>query len=448
MSEFAFETIEELHRQLARGPIRVRRQQVRRIEALVEGLEPDRLYPYDFLFYRITRYRPREDVRESYPGARLLPDLLAMLRGLSAGAPADASDAGERVYSLAEVAESCNVSVRTVRRWRRRGLPAAFYRFGEGRVRMGVRESVLARFVERNADLVDSSGRFCRLTPSEQAEIVRRARRTLASGRASPTAVAAHIAEQIGRAPETVRLALLRHDRENPGDKVFGPAARRARPDVGGRIWAAYVQGTPVEELTRTYTRSRSTIYRIINQERAREQLSDRPASRADAAFASADADSAILGDEFQALLGKAEALPDRPAADRAPGSWRHSPLTQAEEASLLRAYNYARHKASRLQAELNPRRYVPSRLLDEIDSLLGLARRVRDLMLRIHVPLAEHIAQQHAGPGTDAEALLAQARRRLAAAVDSFDYDGPARFAAHANLELLKAFARRKGPR
>ena len=121
MSEFAFETIEELHRQLARGPIRVRRQQVRRLEALVEGLEPDRLYPYDFLFYRITRYRPREDVRESYPGARLLPDLLAMLRGLSAGAPVDVSDAGERVYSLAEVAESCNVSVRTVRRWRRRG---------------------------------------------------------------------------------------------------------------------------------------------------------------------------------------------------------------------------------------------------------------------------------------------------------------------------------------
>jgi transposase len=446
MSEFAFESLEELHRQLARGPLRVRREQVQRLEALVEGLEPDRLYPYDFLFYRITRYRPREDVRESFPGADLLPDLLTMLRELSAGAPADVAEAGERIYTLAEVAGSCNVSARTVRRWRLRGLPTAFFRFSEGDVRMGVRESVLARFLERNAELVRSSGRFSRLSASEQAEIVRRARSRVAGGEASLTGVATEIAEQLGRAPETVRLALLRHDRENPAERIFERHSRRSRRDIARRLWAAYVQGTPVEELAQSFSRSRSTIYRLINRQRALDLLAEPPSSRGDPAFASPDADEAMLGRAFRALLRRAEALPARALEDMADGEWKHSPLSQAEEAALLRGLNYARHKAARLQEELDPRRYVPSALLDEIDSLLALVKRVREVMLRIHAPLAEHIARQHAGGGDAPAELLSHARAQLGEAVDSFDYDGPARFAAHANLEMLKFFARQAG--
>jgi len=447
VSMFTFETIGQLHRQLERGPARVRRQQVQRLEELVEGLEPDRLYPYDFLFYRITRYRPREDVRESFPGRELLPDLLTTLRELSAGVPADVAEVDETVCSLADVARSCNVSVRTVRRWRLRGLPTAYYRFPDGQARMGVRESVLARFLERNAELVSSSGRFSRLTESEQAEIIRRARkRTSAGADVTLTGVATEIAEEIGRAPETVRLALLRHDRERPDERVFEHTSRRpARPgEVAARMLAGYAEGRPVEELAQTFGRSRATVYRLINRQRAIRLLKEAIASRSDPAFETPGADEAVLGPEFGAALARAESLPARAQKREPDGAWKQSPLSRAEEAALLRAYHYARHRAGRLRRELDPRRYVPSRLLDEIESLLALAARIKDLVMRIHAPLAEHVAQQHSAPGSDSAELVPAALEQMAASVDSFDYAGPARFTAHANLEMLKYFARR----
>ena len=89
---------------MARGPRRARRQQVGRLEELIVELEPDRLYPYEFLFFRITRFRPREAPGESYRGAELLGELQVMLRLLSESVPRDAAEAPDRVYSLPEPA--------------------------------------------------------------------------------------------------------------------------------------------------------------------------------------------------------------------------------------------------------------------------------------------------------------------------------------------------------
>ena len=446
MSPFKFATIGELHQQLARGPLRVRRQQVGRLEELIVELEPDRLYPYEFLFFRITRYRPREAPGEAYRGAELLGELQVMLRFLSESVPRDAADAPDRVYSLPEVAAECNVSERTVRRWRARGLPMAAYRFPDGTVRMGVREAVLARFIDRHGELVRSSSRFSRLSPADEEEIARRARRHADSG-AALTAAATQIAEEIGRAPETVRMALVRHDREHPERRVFTGRRRRLGREARQRIWSDYARGVPVEELSRAHGRSRSTIYRIVNRERAAGLPESHPPQRHEEAFDEPDADSRILGPEFRELFDRAAALAGSPEEGGAPGAWRRSPLARAEESALFRAYNYARYRAGELQGGLNPRRYVSARVLEEIETLRGTAQNIRELFLRLHAPLAEYAARQHAGEGTEPEALLPAARRLLAQAVDSFDYGGDVRFAAYANIVLLTGFAHADGP-
>ena len=47
------------------------------------------------------------------------------------------------------------------------------------------------------------------------------------------------LAEKLGRAPETVRLALLRHDRESPAERIFERRSRRKQRDIAPRLWAA-----------------------------------------------------------------------------------------------------------------------------------------------------------------------------------------------------------------
>ncbi|MHC5033853.1 MAG: hypothetical protein ACYTFZ_02290 [Planctomycetota bacterium] len=437
MSRYRLRRTLDLVRQLALGPPSVRRRQADRLEELLLEFDPERTYPFEFLYFRITGFRPKEDMLESYVGKEVLPDLRRALKELSASVPRAMAEMDERIYTLGEVAEAFNVSSRTVRRWQGRGLVASTYLFPDGHTGLGVRQAALDRFLERNRDSVEWSRRFSKLSSREHGRIVAMARRLSQEEGLGLTATAARIAAQLGRAWETVRLALLRHEREHPDEGLLLRSPPRLDPAVRQRVREAHRQGTPVDELCERYNRSRATIYRLINQERASELLMEPVTWYFESLFTDAKAGSEILGADLHALLDGLSESAGEPLPSQRP------PLKESQEQALFRAYNYTKFRIAELRTELNPRKYVSSELIRRIEELKVGAENIRDCLVRAYAPVAEQVARQHAGSGADLQGLLAQSRLHLARLVESFDYRGRARFSRYAQLELAKGFAR-----
>ena len=155
MATYEFERIEELKRQLLLSPAGVCRQYADRVEGLLRTLEPKRTYAYRYIYLSITGFQTREEA--SFAGEEIRPDLLSLLRELSDAAPSSVEDADEPILSLEEVQRRCDVSNRTVYRWRQRGLISRTYIFPDGKKRTGVPESALEAFRSREGDAVERS---------------------------------------------------------------------------------------------------------------------------------------------------------------------------------------------------------------------------------------------------------------------------------------------------
>ena len=324
MSTFALPRIAELHRQLMPSPADVRGRYADRLERFLLELEQARTYPYEFVYFRIVGVRLDVDRLDTFTGAALTPDLLLLLEALSEGAAPLVKDAGEAVYATDDLRARFGVTARTIRRWRRLGLVSRRFEFPDGARRIGVRKSALERFIRANRGTAALAGRSARLTAKEEEDILRRLARYRERGLGA-TAAAARVAREVGRARETVRKVLRR--REGPGKRPTGRLARDARQ----ALLAAHRKGATAEELAARTGRSPATVYRILNQERARELLA-RPAGYAGGEdFAAAGARARILGEELRALLERLESAQPDP------------PLGRDEERALFRAYNCIR---------------------------------------------------------------------------------------------------------
>ena len=140
---------------------------------------------------------------------------------------------------------------------------------------MGFLESSLERFVAAHRDQVERGSRFRQLSDGERDEIVRRARRMAIyrSGQVGLVEVARRIARKMERSTETIRLTLKAYDREHPDRAIFAPSAPALDEDAKGQIYLKYRMGVSVDVLAAQFGRTRSSIYRLINEVRARRIL-------------------------------------------------------------------------------------------------------------------------------------------------------------------------------
>ena len=122
MADYEISAIKDLRDQLVYVPQRARKQQIQRLERLIHEIQPAREYPYDYVLFRITRFRSEHSVNANFLGSILRPDLQRLLLHLSASLQTPVAAAGEPVFSIEEVAESYGVSTRTVSRWQANGL--------------------------------------------------------------------------------------------------------------------------------------------------------------------------------------------------------------------------------------------------------------------------------------------------------------------------------------
>ena len=195
---------------------------------------------------------------------------------LSATARQAVEQVAEPVLTVEEVSRRYNVSSRTVTRWRRQGLVARRFVIG-GRTKVGFLESSLQRFVTAHRTQVERGSRFRQLTEAERDEIIRRARRMalVRPGQAGLVEIARRIARKMSRSTETIRLTLKAYDRDHPDRAIFPTSLPPLDDDAKAQIYRRFRMGVSVEVLARQYGRTRSSIYRVINEMRARRILGD-----------------------------------------------------------------------------------------------------------------------------------------------------------------------------
>ena len=172
-------------------------------------------------------------------------------------------------YMLAsEVCQRFSVCRRTLRRWRLLGLPQRSAVL-DGQRRAVILTATLDHFVRLNARLIKRSSAFRRLDNSTRKNIVNQARELLADQCLSLHATARAISQQTQRPIETIKYILRQHDRLNWQEALF-----RSRMPISlqqqHEIFQAYTSGAPVEKLASQFHRTAATIYRIVNQARAR----------------------------------------------------------------------------------------------------------------------------------------------------------------------------------
>jgi RNA polymerase primary sigma factor/RNA polymerase sigma factor len=417
--------------------------QVAQAERLLGELDPARTYPYEYICYRITNFRP-----ESYPDLRLngeeaSHDLRLFVEDVSESASVAAEGAGERVLTVEELAKRFSVSTKTISRWRLHGLVSRRF-VVDGRKRVGFLESSVDRFVERNQDRVRRGARFSQLTDEERAMIIERARR-LAHAGGCPADVTKRLAVKTGRSTETIRYTLKQFDHEHPEAAVFPDARGPLQQETNRKIHQQYQHGESVEVLAKRFCRTRTSIYRIIAEMRAR-RIMDLPldciSNDVFARVRSQKAESRVLAPMPEAdIAAKKPRLPSGLPPYLA-SLYEVPLLSRKQEAHLFRKMNYLKYKAGRYRAKLDPNRPRCS-LMDQIERLHDEAISTKNQIIRSNLRLVVSIAKRHVGPTQNFFELVSDGNMSLMRAVEKFDYARGNKFSTYASWAIMKNFAR-----
>jgi len=451
MYKYRSPSIAELAAQLKRGPTRLRLRQLYNIDFLLSIVEPSKRYPRDFVLHALTGFRARAGNGQG-PGGRLIDgevlrgDLVTLAEDLSEDARIPAHSWPDRLHSVTELSQRFDVSNKTVFRWHRRGLVGWRFRFRDHRARLAFPERCVRRFVAENVDLVNRGSSFSQLTKAERARIITAARGLAKDGEPTINAVARVVAAETGRAVETIRLILKRHDETHPKDGIFN----RSRLEVPAddrrlAVWEAYVDGASIEALADRFGRSVRWVYRAVTQMRARDLKARKIEYVPSDEFGEPNAEQDILGDPtLDAPSG--DATPRRRVpADLPPylqEMFRIPLLTPEGERALFRKLNYLKRRAATLAAALDPET-AKAKELDAVEALLTEAERVKKRITQANLRLVVSIAKRHVNVGNDFFELVSDGNVSLMRAVDKFDYSRGFKFSTYASWALMKNYAR-----
>jgi len=439
--------IADLAKQLEYSPAKVRLEQINRAERLACLIEPDKSYPYEFVCYQVTGYRPRGDIGKSLRGRTLRQDLVRLVEEVSGSLRLRPEEVAEPVLTIEDTAHRFEVSEKTIQRWRKAGLVSRRLLGPSGRLQVMFLQSSLERFAARNSEQVRAGAEFSRLSPEERREIIRRARRLSLFCHCCLFEVSKRIARKLGRAVETVRQTIKEYDRQHPDQKLF--------PDVGEPlldrdrqlIYQGHLRGVSVHALAKRFCRTRSSIYRIVTEERAKELLGEPIDYMASPDFERPNADTLILGDPVAeaALEGEAKRQPAAPKGlpIYLKSLYKTPLLTRDQEQALFRRYNYLKYKAARLRARLRDSRAAKVEDIEQIERFLEEANRVKNRIIQSNLRLVVNIAKRHVGAQANFFELISDGNMSLIRAVDKFDYTRGFKFSTYGSWAIMKNFAR-----
>jgi RNA polymerase primary sigma factor/RNA polymerase sigma factor len=415
-------------------------QQADAAELLYWEIDPERAYPWEYLCDKLTRFRPDSNPKLTVSGDQVRHDLRLFVEDITEAAGIEVEAVGEPVMTVEELSERFNVSTKTISRWRSDGLMSRKISF-DGRKRVVFLTSSVDRFTERQFAKIERGARFSQLTNEEKETIVLEARR-LASTGGCPADVTRTLAEQMGRSVETIRYTLKQYDEANPHLAVFpdktGPLSEMARED----ICDAYKAGESVDALADRYCRTKTSIYRIVNEVRARRITELQLDFIDNELFHQSNAALEILGEMPENAMPRKTR---RPSGDLPPylaELYEHPLLTREQEAHLFRKMNFLKCRAAEFRRQLDPRR-PKSGIMEQIEEDYDGAQDVKNRIIQANLRLVVSIAKRHVGPNEAFFELVSDGNMSLMRAVEKFDYSRGNKFSTYATWAIMKNFAR-----
>ena len=465
MRQIKNKNLAELLMQLRFTPLKKRRKQLDAAEKLCEIIAKDKEYPFEFVCFRITGFHPKKtDPSELIRGDQLLEDLQFFIAKLSSRVPAPAAQQAEEVHSIEQLAASLGVSTKTINRWRKKGLIARKFIFEDGTKRLGFLQSTIDRFFEANPGLVTRPKKLVRLTTREKKQIIKETARLAATVNLSRHQIINRVAAKFGRVHETIRYTILNYEKANPDKPVSRPPKKSWRtgvidPSQAAEIHKLFRQGCDIKDLMEKFSRSKSSIYRLINQRRAKELLTKKI--------------EFVPSDEFQQegagqkILEPPIAKPPLSVFDRRQGgkaaeatepfelagvsllpeylrTLKDTPvLSRDREAELFRRYNYVKYLAAGARAGIKPN-HISGVLLEQIEDYLAEAEAIRKMIINANLRLVVSIAMKHTATGANLMDLISRGNLCLVEEVDKFDYTRGYRFGVRIAWAITKEYARK----
>ncbi len=440
-ANFKHPALKQLTEQQARyAPIEKRLEQMSRAEKLLAQVEPGQSYKYQELTEVLTGYRSEQYPDLSIDGEDLLHDLPTFVEELSASTKLPVEQAGEAVFTVNDLSEKYNVSTKTIDRWRKRGLVSRKFLFGN-RSRVGFLSSSVERFVNENETEIHRSSRFSQISEAEKQEMILKARRLSIHG-ACPAEVGRRLSKVFKRSPETIRYTLKQYDDENPENAVFPNSTSPLTDDRKLEIYQRYVNGMSAELLAEEFCRTKTSVYRIVTEVRAK-MLFEAPVAYMDSEeFHEEGADKTILGPPPE-VEKKSRAVKAPPGLPQYLASlYTVALLTREEEGYWFRKMNYLKFKASALQKEIDLQK-PKSKDLDQLENLIREATKVKNFLIRSNLRLVVSIAKRHMKPSVNFFEMVSDGNMSLMRAIEKFDYTKGNKFSTYATWAIMKNYAR-----
>ena len=452
MAKFRIDTLAELARQMQFTPHDVRAAQLVAAEELLHGLEALKAYPLEFVVFRITGYRPKVQIdQDLLTGLALQHDLGLLIEQVSDTLEVHAATVAEPVLDIDAVCERFNVTSKTIQRWRRKGLPARKFVFPDGKRRVGFLISSVERFFAGHKDQVARGMNFSQLTDAERADILKKARRLAVYCQCCAHEIARRLGRKMNRSPLTILHTIRKHDQEHPEQAIFPLAAEPVSEEERTRIVKGHRRGVPLGALARRVCRPRSTVYRVVIEERAARLARRKVKFLDDPLYHQDDPASAVAA----IVAGTQEELtsaddPRRPEDARVPRDlppylaalYRTPLLSPARERALFLSFNFHKYRFVAARRRLDPQ-FARARDIAELEGHLRRATEVKNQIVQANLRLVVSIARKHLRPGMSLMELISDGNLTIMRAVESFDFHRGHRFSTYATLALMKGFAR-----
>ena len=447
MAEFRSHFLAELASQMRFTPHDKRLEQLAAAEEFLYAVDPRRNYPLDFITERITSYRPKSPTIDLVHGRDLQHDVGLLLETVSLTLALSSADAAEPVLMIDELSARLNIASKTLQRWRRRGLPARYFMFPDGKQRIGFFLSSVERFMRSHAQQPETSapagGRVRELTGESLARNARR----LATQGAWAEEIARRLAGRFGCSP----LAVLSHLQTDAlsGAAHCGPAGLApAAPAeaVRHRVVRAIGHGVSLSRVARRAGLSTYGVYRVLMDHRLARLAARNVNFVDDPLYHQSDAANAIRA------IASQNPLPDPVdrEATRVPRDlppylrelYRTPLLSPQQERATFIEYNYHKFRFAQARRQLDPTR-AHRRQVEEAEQLADAAAEVRNRLIAANLRLVVSVARKHMRVPLSLMDLVSEGNITLMRAVESFDTHRGHRFSTYATFALMRGFAR-----
>jgi RNA polymerase primary sigma factor len=405
-----------------------------RIDELSPQIDPEMVYPEDWVVFRVTGYRPNLESPDMLPGDALRGDLSALAEAISEAAKLTPDDLPGPTLKINDLCERWNVSRKTIERYRRLGLIARRLDLGGGRRSVVFPVAAVEWFETLHSDRLGRAARFDRIPQRQRERIWSWALRYKRRLDWSRSQCAQRIAQRTGHSHEGVRQVLLRIDEQQPHltFSESGPTGDRE----GVFALRAMLRGIEPKDIAKHLDRRVSALGRAARLTRARLL---RDLSLPQGVVELGELESALAEEPMQ-IIERVEPMCDLAELidtmrDRLP-SVAYEELTRARAVYLL--LRHCGHRITQIQDGA-----PDAGLLDEIECDLRLITMLKRALLRTQLPLVlSSIESRLGGPidtltPTRAAQLVLGGISVASGALDRYDPTHGGRIAAPIGLAV-----------